>query len=127
MISLSSYVVAVKNTWSLLGSLLKHQVALHPIPKYLLCLGYIHSLSNCGHFENKQQMLGGTCAMLPLSSAYFSTPAATPGKFIPVNIRNNHSLLPNPKVLIVSILDTTPAHPVAREGGLRDSPKHAES
>jgi hypothetical protein len=55
--------------------------------------------------------------MFPLSSAYFSTPAAIPGKFIPVNIRNNHSLLPNPKVLIVSILDKTPADPVARKGG----------
>jgi len=83
------------NTWSLLGSLLKHQVELHPIPKYLLYLGYIRSLSNCGHFENKQQMLGGTCAMLPLSSAYFSTPAGTPGKFIPVNIRNRQSLPPS--------------------------------
>lgn len=95
MISLTLYVVAVVNTWSLLVFLLKHQVALHPIPKYLLCCGYIHSLSNCGHFENEQQTIGDTCAMLRLSSSYFFTPALTPGKFIPSNIKNRPPLPPS--------------------------------
>jgi hypothetical protein len=88
-------VVAVVNTWSLLGSLLKNQVALHPIPKYLLCWEYIHSLSRCGHFENEQQMLGGMYAMLPLSSTYFSIPASTPGKFIQANIKSRPPLPPS--------------------------------
>jgi hypothetical protein len=83
------------NMWSLLGSFLKYQVALHPIPKYLLCWGYIHTFSNCGHFENEQQMLGGMCAMLPLSSAYISTPASAPGKFIRANIKKRPPLPPS--------------------------------